>query len=98
MEQRWIQDPFVFNLDSMDDCDIMKDDLVELQANGRIRMELESMQLDMFWYAQIKTFQQLAFDSYASIHRPEPVWMQVTCVALSKKEPRFNIISEVKQL
>ncbi|KAK4327553.1 hypothetical protein Pmani_001960 [Petrolisthes manimaculis] len=49
VEQRWIRDPFIFNLDSMDDSNIMKDDLVELQANDRIRMEFESMQLDMFW-------------------------------------------------
>ncbi|KAK4306643.1 hypothetical protein Pmani_021537 [Petrolisthes manimaculis] len=49
VEQRWIRDPFLFNLDSMDDSNIMKDDLVELQANDRIRMEFESMQLDMFW-------------------------------------------------
>ncbi|XP_068206219.1 protein FAM200C-like [Palaemon carinicauda] len=46
--QRWIRDPFLFNLDSMDDNDIMKDDLVELQTNDRIRMEFEKMQLDMF--------------------------------------------------
>ena len=39
--QRWMQDPFLFNLDSMDDNDMMKDDLVELQTNDRIRMEFE---------------------------------------------------------
>ncbi|KAK3862332.1 hypothetical protein Pcinc_031801 [Petrolisthes cinctipes] len=60
VEQRWIRDPFLFNLDSMDDSDIMKDDLVELQANDRIRMEFESMQLDMFWCEQLKLFPQLA--------------------------------------
>ncbi|XP_068250635.1 protein FAM200C-like [Palaemon carinicauda] len=34
--QRWIRDPFLFNLDSLDDNGIMKDDLVELQTNDRI--------------------------------------------------------------
>ncbi|XP_068201816.1 protein FAM200C-like [Palaemon carinicauda] len=58
--QRWIRDPFLFNLDSMDDNDIMKDDLVELQTNDRIRMEFEKMQLDMFWCAQLQAFPQLA--------------------------------------
>ena len=43
----------------MDDSDIMKDDIVEFQANDKIRMEFELMQLDMFWYAQFKTFSQL---------------------------------------
>lgn len=37
--QRWIRDPFLFNLDSMADNDIMKNNLVELQTNDRIRME-----------------------------------------------------------
>lgn len=60
MAQRWIRDPFLFNLDSMDDNDMMKDDLVELQTNDRIPMEFEKMQLDMFWCAQFKTFPQLA--------------------------------------
>ena len=58
--QGWIRDPFLFNLDSMDDNDMMKDDLVELQTNDRIRMEFETMQLDMFWCAQLQTFPQLA--------------------------------------
>ena len=44
----------------MDDCGIMNGDIVGLQANDRIRMEMESMQLDMFWCAQLKTFPQLA--------------------------------------
>lgn len=60
MAQRWIRDPFLFNLDSMDDNDMMKDDLVELQTNDRIPMEFEKMQLAMFWCAQFKTFPQLA--------------------------------------
>ncbi|XP_068239754.1 protein FAM200C-like [Palaemon carinicauda] len=58
--QRWIRDPFLFNLDSMDDNDIMKDDLVELQTNDRIRMEFEKIQLDMFWCAQLQAFPQLS--------------------------------------
>ncbi|XP_068236979.1 uncharacterized protein [Palaemon carinicauda] len=43
----------------MDD-NIMKDDLVDLQTNDRIRMEFEKMQLDMFWFAQLQAFPQLA--------------------------------------
>lgn len=54
VEERWIRDPFLFNLDSMDDSDIMKDDLVELLANDRVRMEFESMQLDMFCVHSLK--------------------------------------------
>ena len=49
----------IFNLDSMDNSNMLQDDLVELPAN-RIQMQFESMQLDMFWCAQLKPFPQLA--------------------------------------
>ncbi|CAM1332448.1 ZBED8 (predicted) [Pycnogonum litorale] len=42
-----MQDPFVFNLDSMDDNDEMKEDLVEMKASNKIKMEFDSMQLDI---------------------------------------------------
>jgi len=60
VSQGWMQDPFVFNLDSMDDNDEMKEDLVEMKASNKIKMEFDSMQLDTFWCAQLNTFPQLA--------------------------------------
>lgn len=58
--QGWMQDPFVFNLDSMDDNDEMKDDLAELKVSKIIKIEFDSMQLDTFWCAQLNTLSQLA--------------------------------------
>jgi hypothetical protein len=29
---QWIRNPFTFNLDSMDDADMQKDDLIDLQS------------------------------------------------------------------
>lgn len=60
VSQGWMQDPFVFNLDSMDDNGEMKEDLVEMKASNKIKMEFDSMQLDTFWCAQLNTFPQLA--------------------------------------
>ena len=60
VSQGWMQDPFVFNLDSMDDNDEMKEDRVEMKASNKIKMEFDSMQLDTFWCAQLKKFPQLA--------------------------------------
>ncbi|CAM1328316.1 ZBED8 (predicted) [Pycnogonum litorale] len=44
----------------MDDNDEMKEDLVEMKASNKIKMEFDSMQLDTFWCAQLNTFLQLA--------------------------------------
>ena len=35
----WIQDPFLFNLDLMDENDQTKDDLVEMRVSKKIKME-----------------------------------------------------------
>jgi len=37
-----MQDPFIFNLESMNDNDGMKEDLVEIKASRKINMELHS--------------------------------------------------------
>ena len=55
-----MQEPFIFNLHSMDDNDQMKDDLIEMKASSKIKMEFDSTQLDAFWCAQLNTFLQLA--------------------------------------
>jgi len=60
VSQGWMQDPFIFNLHSMDDNDQMKDDLIKMKASSKIKMEFDSMQLDAFWCAQLNTFPQLA--------------------------------------
>lgn len=49
VSQGWMQDLFIFNLHSMDDNDQMKDDLIEMKASSKIKMELDSMQLNTCW-------------------------------------------------
>ena len=56
----WIQDPFLFNLDFMDENDQTKDDLVEMRASKKIKIEFESMHLATLWCAQLEMFPQLA--------------------------------------
>ena len=53
-----MQDQFIFDLDSMDDDDKIKDDVVEMKASNKIKMELHLMQLYFFWCAQHNTFLQ----------------------------------------
>ena len=59
----WIHDPFLFTLDLMDENHQKKDDLVEMRASKKIKMEFESMHLAAFWCAQLEMFPQLAKSS-----------------------------------
>ncbi|CAM2111612.1 unnamed protein product [Caretta caretta] len=65
--KKWILDPFLFNLYYINNSDLMKDDLNELRANGRIRMEFETMKLENFWYAHLAPFPQLAKKCWRSL-------------------------------
>ena len=56
----WMQDPFIFNLNSTDDsCGVMEDP-VEMKASGKIKMSFHLMQLDTFWCMQLNASPQLA--------------------------------------
>ncbi|XP_005376317.1 PREDICTED: protein ZBED8 [Chinchilla lanigera] len=57
---KWVLDPFLFNLDFVDDGHLMKNDLAELRASGHILMEFETMKLEDFWCAQLTVFPNLA--------------------------------------
>lgn len=71
MAQRWIRDPFLFNLDSMDDNDMMKDDLVELQTNDRIPMEFEK---NATGYVLVCTIQNIPTVSRESFGGPRAIF------------------------
>jgi len=60
ISEKWILDPFIYNLDSMDDSNLLKDDLVQLRTNGRNQMEYETVSLENFWCAQVMSYPLLA--------------------------------------
>ena len=50
----WMQDSFLFNLDLIDENDQTKDDLAEMRASTKIKMEFDSMHSATFWCAQLE--------------------------------------------
>jgi len=44
-----MQDPFIFNLNSMDDHGGMMEDPAEIKASRKIKINFYIMQLDTFW-------------------------------------------------
>lgn len=44
----------------MNDDDLLKENLIEIQSNARIEMEFEKLQLEQFWCKQLELYPQLA--------------------------------------
>jgi len=49
----WMQDPFIFNLNSTDDSGRMMEDPVEMKSSRKIKMNFHLRQLDTFWCMQL---------------------------------------------
>jgi len=56
----WMQDPFIFNLTSMDENGGMMEDPVEIKTSRKIKINFHLMQLDTFWCMQLNVSPQLA--------------------------------------
>jgi hypothetical protein len=57
---QWIRNPFTLNLDWMDDADMQKDDLIDLQSKALLKQGLSNQNLDEFWCSQIAAYPVLA--------------------------------------
>ena len=56
----WILNPFMQNLEDVDDDGRIKEDLIDMRHNRRIQMEFTSSQLDHFWASQLEAYPALA--------------------------------------
>jgi len=52
-EQDWIRNPFLFNLDAMDDSNMQKNDLIDLKSKALLKQSSQSQTVDEFWFAQL---------------------------------------------
>jgi hypothetical protein len=57
---QWIPNPFAFNLDSMNDADMQKVDLIGLQSKALLKQGFSNQNLDEFWCSQIAAYPVLA--------------------------------------
>uniref|UniRef100_UPI00358EE44E probable RNA-binding protein 46 n=1 Tax=Myxine glutinosa TaxID=7769 RepID=UPI00358EE44E len=62
MESVWIQNPFSFDISTMSDNDLVKDDLIEFQEDQRKKADFGKAGLDFkqFWCEQIAAYPSLA--------------------------------------
>ena len=58
--QRWIIDPFFFDIDSMSDNDLIKDNLIDIRVNKHSQVEFNNLDLEKIWCSQLKSFPELS--------------------------------------
>ena len=58
--EAWIQNPFLIDLNSIDDEDPNKDDLIDFRASELLRIEFNGTSLEKFWCSQQRSYQSLA--------------------------------------
>lgn len=56
----WIRNPFLCDLDNIDDSDLAKDDLIDLRTREVLRSAFSCNTLIEFWCAQLDSYPQLA--------------------------------------
>ena len=58
--ESWTIDPFTFNVDKLPNDESCKKDLIDLKESRNMKMEFESVVLEKFWSAELKTYLKLA--------------------------------------
>ena len=59
-EEKWIIDPFLYNINDFSDDDPMKEELIELRADQALQMRHDPKSLERFWCYTIQSYPQLA--------------------------------------
>lgn len=63
----WIRNPFLFNVESVDDSDMAKDDLIDLRHKELLKSEFQSKDLGEFWCSMMEPYPVLAKKALQSI-------------------------------
>ena len=61
--QRWIINPFLFDLTKMSDDDNLKENLIEMKSCQELKLLFDKLKLEDFWCAAMKAFPSLAMEA-----------------------------------
>ena len=65
--EAWIRNPFLIDLNSIDDKDPDKDDLIDLRASVLLHFEFNATFLEKFWCSQQHSYQSLAKQTISTL-------------------------------
>ena len=66
-DEAWIRNPFLIDLNSIDDEDSNKDDLIDLRANKLLQIEFNATSLENCWCSQQHSSQSLAKQAISTL-------------------------------
>ena len=66
-DEAWIRNPFLIDLNSIDDEDPNKDDLIDLRANKLLQIEFNATSLENFGCSQQHSYQSLAKQAISTL-------------------------------
>lgn len=61
--EKWIINPYSFNLDNMLDDEEVKEDLCELRTNRVLEMQFDTTSLEQYWCSAMNMFPKLFEDA-----------------------------------
>ena len=95
-DETWIQNPFLIDLNSMDDEDPNKDDLIDLRASKLLQIEFNATSLENFWCSQQHSYQSLAKQAistlipFATAYRSEATFSALVTIK-TKQRNRLDV-------
>ncbi|XP_071033014.1 protein FAM200C [Parasteatoda tepidariorum] len=66
-DELWIRNPFLCDIDCIDDMNLAKDEIIDLKANSLLKMDFDSKTLGEFWSSLREAYPLLAKRAMAAI-------------------------------
>ena len=100
-DEAWIRNLFLINLNSIDDEDPNKDDLIDLRASKLLQIEFNATPLENFWCSQQNSYQSLAKQaistliSFATTYRSEASFSALVTIK-TKQRNRLGVQHDMR--
>ena len=95
-DEAWIRNPFLIDLNSIDDEDPNKDDFIDLRASKLLQIQFNASSLENFWCSQQHSYQSLPKQGistlipFATTYRSEAAFLALVAIKM-KQRNRLDI-------
>ncbi|GFU28003.1 protein ZBED8 [Nephila pilipes] len=98
-DELWIRNPFLCDIDCIDDMDLAKDELIDLKTKSLLKMDFDSKTLGEFWSSLREAYPLLVKRAMAAIIPFATVYLceSATLVTIkTKHRNRLNVEHEMR--
>ena len=96
-DEAWIRNPFLIDLNSIDDKDPNKDDLIDLRASKLLQIEFNATCLENFWCSQQHFYQSLAKQASSTLIPFATTYRSEAAVTIKTKERHRSDVQHDKR-